>query len=235
MNSKGISGYIIIVLLCLAGAGCGKKVEKARPVEKKVEEASQGLQQAPRVSPPAQVSGPAPGRKVTLYSFEGSAQYWDIPEWAREKQDYTAKSLEVSKDCASDGSSSLKLTADFPGRVWTAALIELEEYLDWTPYKSVSCDIFIPKDTPEGLKAKIILTVGEDWKFTEMTSAIFLVPGSWTTVGASLEPDTSDWRMTTVDDNFRKDVRKIAIRIESNKGPTYAGPIYVDNFRAEER
>ena len=231
MNFRGASILVITVLLCFSGIGCGKKAED-RPAAAKPDLS------APKTQAPVSRQAPAqqvPGRKVILYSFEENAQYWDIPEWAKEKRDYVAKAMEVSREYASDGMSSLKVTTDFPGRVWTAALVELEEYLDWTPYKGVSCDIYLPKGAPEGLKVKIILTVGENWKFTEMTSAIFLIPGSWTTIGASLEPETSDWRMTTVDNEFRKDVRKIAVRIESNKGPTYAGPIYIDNFRAEEK
>lgn len=166
-----------------------------------------------------------------LFSFEKDTQGWEIPEWAIEQEDHVAKTVESSKDVGKEGAGSLKVMAAFPGKLWTAALVEDFEYFDWTPYKEIAADIYIPKEAPIGLKAKIILTVGENWKFTEMARSVALVPGEWVTVSANLLPGSEDWKRTTVDDNFRKDVRKIAIRVESNKKPEYSGPIYIDNVR----
>lgn len=166
-----------------------------------------------------------------LFSFEKNAQGWEVPEWALEQQDHVARTVDVSKDAAKGGESALKVVTEFPGKIWSAALVEDAEYFDWTPYKEVACDIFLPKDSPKGLKAKIILTVGENWKFTEMARSIQLVPGEWVTISANLMPGSEDWKKTVVDDAFRQDVRKIAIRIESNKQPVYSGPIYIDNVR----
>ncbi len=165
-----------------------------------------------------------------LFGFEKDAQGWEIPEWALEQEDHVAKSVEQSKDFASEGQGSLKVMAAFPGKVWTSSLVEDFEYFDWTPYKAISVDIYIPKEAPVGLKAKIVLTVGESWKFTEMARSVALVPGQWVTVTANLLPGSEDWKRTVVDDNFRKDVRKVAVRVESNKKPEYSGPIYIDNF-----
>ena len=173
----------------------------------------------------------ARAEEKVLFSFEKDAQGWEIPEWALEQEDHVAKSVEVSGDVAKDGEKSLKVVAAFPGKAWTAALIENFEYFDWTPYKEVSCDIYVPKDTPVGLKAKIILTVGENWKWTEMARSVALVPGEWVTVTANLLPGSEDWKKTVVDEEFRKDVRKFAIRVESNKKPEYTGPFYIDNIR----
>ncbi len=170
-----------------------------------------------------------------LFSFEKDAQGWEIPEWALEQEDYVAKTVEVSKDFAKDGAQSLKVMSAFPGKVWSAALVEDFEYFDWTPYKSISADIYIPKEAPLGLKAKIILTVGENWKFTEMARSAALVPGEWVTITANLLTGSEDWKKTVVDDNFRKDVRKVSIRVESNKKPEYSGPIYIDNVRLEKQ
>ena len=166
-----------------------------------------------------------------LFSFEKDTQGWEIPEWALEQQDHVAKSIEVAKGISKEGANSLKVMADFPGKAWTAALIETSEYFDWKPYKEVACDIYIPKEAPVGLKAKIILTVGENWKFTEMSRSVPLKPGDWTTVTANLATGSEDWKKTVVDDAFRSDVRKFAIRVESNKQPVYNGPIYIDNIR----
>lgn len=166
-----------------------------------------------------------------LFSFEKDTQGWEIPEWALEQEDHVGKILEVSKDAAKDGKASLKLAASFPGKLWTAALAEDFEYFDWTPYRAISADVYLPKEAPIGLKAKIVLTVGENWKWTEMARTIPLVPGEWVTISANLLPGSEDWKRTVVDDNFRKDVRKVAVRVESNKKPEYTGPIYIDNIR----
>lgn len=171
----------------------------------------------------------ARAEEKVLFGFEKDTQGFEIPEWAMEQEDHVAKSIEVSKDAAKEGKQSLKVNAVFPGKIWSAALVEDFEYFDWTPYKAISADIYIPKDAPVGLKGKIILTVGESWKFTEMSRSVPLVPGEWVTVTANLLPGSEDWKRTIVDDNFRKDVRKVAIRVESNKKPEYTGPIYIDN------
>jgi len=173
----------------------------------------------------------ARAEEKVLFSFEKDTQNWEVPEWVLEQQDYVAKSVSVSKDVAKDGASSLMLTADFPGKVWTAALVETSEYFDWTPYNEIACDLYLPKDAPTGLKAKIILTVGDDWKFTEMSRSIALVPGEWVTISANIRPGSEDWKKTVVDESFRQDVRKLAIRIECNRQPVYNGPIYIDNIR----
>jgi hypothetical protein len=164
-----------------------------------------------------------------LFSYEKDTQGWEIPEWALEQEDHVAKSVEVSKDFAKNGASSLKVMANFPGKVWTSALVEDFEYFDWTPYKAISVDVYIPAEAPVGLRSKIILTVGENWKWTEMSRGVPLIPGQWVTVTANLSPGSEDWKKTVVDDNFRKDVRKLAVRVESNKQPVYNGPIYIDN------
>jgi hypothetical protein len=179
------------------------------------------------------LSGLARAEEKVLFSFEKDkdTQGWEIPEWAMEQEDHVAKTVEESKDVAKDGKGSLKVMAVFPGKSWTAAIVEDFEYFDWTPYKAISADIYIPKEAPIGLKAKLILTVGENWKFTEMARSIPLVPGEWTAVTANLAPGSEDWKKTVVDDNFRKDVRKVAIRVESNKKPEYTGPLYIDNVR----
>jgi hypothetical protein len=177
------------------------------------------------------VSTQAKAEEKVLFGFEKDAQGWEIPEWAMEQQDQVAKSVEVSKDFANEGLQSLKVNVAFPGKTWTSAIVEDFEYFDWTPYKTVAVDIYLPKEAQPGLKAKIILTVGENWAFTEMARAVPLEPGQWVTVSANLMPGSDDWKKTVVDDNFRKDVRKIVIRVECNKKPEYTGPIYIDNFR----
>jgi hypothetical protein len=65
-----------------------------------------------------------------------------------------------------------------------------------------------------------------------MANSISLVPGKWTTVTAAIVPGSIDWRAAKILDKFRVDVRKLGIRIESNKA-AYSGPVYIDNARLE--
>ena len=168
-----------------------------------------------------------------IFGFEENVPAWEIPDWCYEKDDYVAESIAISKKFAEEGKSSLEVMADFPGKVWSAVYVEVQEYFDWTPYKTISADVFLSGDVPFGLKAKLILTVGEDWKWTEMSRLTKLVPGEWITITASIVPGSTDWRRTEVTDEFRADVRKLGVRIESNMRPVYAGAIYIDNIRLE--
>ncbi len=168
-----------------------------------------------------------------LFSFEEDTEGWEIPDWCYEQDDYVGEGLDVSSTVAKDGNKSLVLTVNFPGQRWYGALAEVMEYFDWTPYSTVSCDIYLPADAPNGLRAKIVLTVGENWRWTEMSRSYRLKPGEWTHISANLKPGSTDWKRTKPDDEFRADVRKLAIRIESNK-PAYSGPIYIDNIVLSE-
>jgi len=164
-----------------------------------------------------------------LFDFEDDIGGWEIPDWAYEQDDYVGEELDISTDIAKDGKSSLKLAVNFPGGRWNGAVAEIMEYFDWTPYSKISCSIYVPEDAPVGLRGKMILTVGDDWKWTEQSRSVRLKPGEWTTLSANLKPGSTDWRRTKPTDEFRADVRKIAIRVESNK-PAYNGPVYIDSI-----
>ena len=128
----------------------------------------------------------------------------------------------------------MKIDADFTGGRWTGAIVEIMQYFDWTDYGTLACDIYIPEDAPVGLKAKFILTVGDNWKWIEMSRSYILQPGQWITVSADIKAGSIDWRRVQVDDTFRSDIRKIDIRVESNNKPAYTGPLYIDNIRVME-
>lgn len=167
----------------------------------------------------------------TLYDFEGDDNGWEIPTWAFDKTDHVARTMEPVEGAASNGSGSLGVYVEFPGDKWSAAIVEIQQFLDLTDHDMISADIYLPPEAPVGLRAKIILTIGEDWRWTEMTRTARLKPGEWTTITADIsEGDTTTWRRTTVDKEFKTDIRKIAVRVESNK-PAYSGPIYMDNIR----
>ncbi len=168
-------------------------------------------------------------KEKVIYGFEKDLEGWEIPEWALEKKDHVGMAVERSEEFAKEGKASLKVDAEFPGKVWAGAVVEVVEAFDWNPYSTITCDVYLPEDAPIGLRGKIILTVGEEWKFTEMSRSIRLEPGKWTTLKASLLPGSRSWKRTVVDEDFRRDVRKVHVRIESNR-MAYTGPIYIDNF-----
>jgi hypothetical protein len=166
-----------------------------------------------------------------LFNFENGLQGWEIPDWAYEKPDHVQREINVSGDFASEGDQSLEIMCEFSGGRWTGAIVEIMQYFDWTDFSKIACDIYLPKGAPIGLKGKMILTVGDSWKWVEMSRSFPLKPGQWVTMTADLSPGSIDWRRVQVDDAFRQDVRKLDIRVESNNKPAYTGPIYIDNIR----
>ncbi len=171
-----------------------------------------------------------PKDAFVIYNFEKDEDSWEIPAWAFEKPDHVARTLKQSKVVASRGRGSLEMGVEFPGNQWSGALTEIQQYLDLGKYDVISADIYLPPGAPAGLRAKLILTVGDSWKFIEMARTERLYPGKWTTLTARISDDSIDWRRTKVDNEFRADVRKVAIRVESNKA-AYTGLIYIDNIR----
>lgn len=170
--------------------------------------------------------------EFVLYSFETDPQGWEIPSWAMEKKDHIARQIGISEFQASEGRYALEVDVDFSGSPqWEGAYVErLIDVTDWSPFNHIAADIFLPKDAPRGLKAKIILTVGDEWKWTEMNKGTSLAPGEWSVVKADLTSASLNWRRF-ITDAFRADVRKLGIRVESNGKILYKGPIYIDNVR----
>jgi hypothetical protein len=169
-----------------------------------------------------------------LFNFENGMQGWEIPDWAYEKPDHVQREINVSDKFASEGDQSLEVMCEFPGGRWTGSIVEIMQYFDWTDYSKIACDVYLPAGAPVGLKGKMILTVGDSWKWVEMSRSFPLKPGQWVTMTADLKPGSIDWRRVQVDDAFRQDVRKVDIRVESNNRPAYTGPIYIDNIRVIE-
>jgi hypothetical protein len=181
------------------------------------------------------------------FDFEGSTEKWEIPDWAFYQADHKAKTVEVSDKEASSGENSIAVMCDFPGNKWAAALVEFknENYMDFTGYKSISVDIYLPKKAPKDLiQARIILTVGDGWHFTEMRYGVPLERGKWTTIKANLdtpEDESSEWKGRGEKKLIyhQHKVQKIAVRLEYDAapphriGPRYQGPIYIDNLVVE--
>jgi hypothetical protein len=181
-------------------------------------------------------AAPMPGaaEEIVIYGFEESLEGWAIPDWAKSSADYVGQECLVSQEAAKEGQSALEVRTDFPGGRWTGAYLEREvEVTDWTPFGSLAVDVYVPPTAPQGLQAKLILTVGDQWTWTEMNRTVPLVPGAWTTISASLKPGSMDWKFFP-DDTFRGSVRKVGVRVESDKEPVYRGSVFVDNIRLSE-
>ena len=174
-------------------------------------------------------------KELVLYSFEKDPEGWEIPSWTFGKKDHVTKEISISEFQASDGKYALEVGVDFSGAPqWEGAYVErVIDVTDWSPFEFLSLDIFLPSGAPRGLRARIILTVGEEWKWSEMNKAISLSPGEWTVIKAALTPESLNWRRF-IDDSFRSDVRKLGIRIESNGKIAYKGPIYIDNVKLSD-
>lgn len=171
-------------------------------------------------------------KEITLYSFEKDPQGWEIPDWAMGKKDNASDGIGISEFQASSGKYALELSVNFRlSEAWQGAYVErVTDVTDWGLFKYISIDVFLPKDAPRGLRARIVLTVGEDWKWTEMNKSIPLAPGEWTVLKADLTGDSLSWRRF-ITDSFRADVKKIGVRVESNGAVVYKGPVYIDNVR----
>lgn len=182
-------------------------------------------------APPVAQLAPA---EIVIFSFEGSLDGWVIPDWAKGSSDHVGEEILVSQDYAKDGQSALELRAGFTGYRWTGAYVEREvDATDWSPFGRFSVDIYLPEGAPEGLGGKIILTTGDDWEWVEMNRTIPLRPGAWTTVTVDLQPHSMDWKFFP-GETFRTKVRKMGVRIESNREPAYRGSVYLDNIRLTE-
>lgn len=226
LKSYTLHLVIIISSIMFLGsflAGCGVSQNTEGKKEVKTGEQSKEEMPVPSTAPITE--------ERTFYDFEQDLQGWEIPMWADGKSEYVAKKVSISQDAASHGTKSMMVVSEFQGNIWAAGLVEIEQYLDIKPWRVIRADIFLPAGSPEGLKAKLILTVGNNWKFVEMNRSIPLMPGQWVTITANIEPGSYDWKRVVPNEEFSEDVRKIAIRIESNRQPQYSGPVYIDNIR----
>jgi hypothetical protein len=171
--------------------------------------------------------------ELVIFGFEGTLEGWGIPDWAA-SPDYVATTCRVSQAHVRQDQWALELAADFPGGRWTAAYVEHEvQVRDWSLFGRLSVDVYLPGNAPQGLRGKLILTVGEQWQWTEQNRTVSLTPGEWTTVTVNLLPGSMDWRFFP-GEAFRTDIRKLGVRIESDKGPAYRGAVFIDNIRLTE-
>jgi len=174
-------------------------------------------------------------QEYILFDFEKDAEGWGIPAWALNMRDHVAESIEQTSKFSSSGNGSLKIRADFPKKQWSAAVVEIQNFLNLKNFDMISADIYFPSNRSKVLRGKFILTVGDDWGFSEMSRTFRIEPGKWTTISANISEKSIDWKNKKIpDDSFKSDIRKVAIRIESTKD-RYSGPIYIDNIRVSRK
>lgn len=179
------------------------------------------------------------------FDFEKNSQGWEIPDWALEQPDCAGMYLEVAPDKASEQSSALKITCDFPGNAWTAAVIEYKHEIDLEGYKSISADVFLPEDAAGGpYTSRIILIAGDSWWWIEMKRPVYLAKGKWTKIEAKLDVNFANENFFWLRQEGKesgiianiKNVKKIIIRVESEaqgglfNRSSYQGPVYIDNI-----
>jgi len=191
------------------------------------------------------ISTPSFAQAPIHFDFEETVDEWTVPDWCLEQTDCVVKGLSIVQDQASSGKSSIKVTCDFPGKTWAAAIVEYEKDIDLRGYKSISADIYVPKTSPAvSFDGRIIVTAGPSL-WIEMRDPVVLRAGQWTTIKAPLDMSTSgelrDWKCATHKDcilSHLDEVKKIAIRIEQNASddnpsPPYKGSVYIDNVTIE--
>jgi hypothetical protein len=179
-----------------------------------------------------------------VFDFEdGELQGWDIPDWAMEQNDQVSRSLKVTDAKAYEGNYSLELECDFPGDLWTAAVVEFNREIDLTPYSKIMARIYIPKKArAEGFFQARIIFVAGPWWWIEQRHVKLLDLGKWNEIEANLDVTEANqrsyWKRKSKDGTFlknRDNIKKIIIRIEydaseKHAGPAYEGPVYIDDI-----
>ena len=106
------------------------------------------------------------------------------------------KSVSVSSDQATDGTSSLALSASYSGSTWQAASAEivLPQPVDWSAHTTVTLDIYAPAGSTD-FGAQIFTRTGDAQTETD-SEHVALIAGQWNkvTVQLSLLGDLHDVR-----------------------------------------
>ena len=181
-----------------------------------------------------------------IFDFENQdLDGWEIPDWATEQPDQVSYALNISDEQTYGNSLySMELMCDFPGDSWAAAVVEYDRDIDFSGYKDITCEIFLPKKSKADgfIQARIILVAGP-WWWIEQRGATLLKPGKWTKLEAKLDVTEANqrsyWKRKSKDGmllNYRDQVKKVIVRIEYNAsekyaGPKYDGPIYIDDLQ----
>ncbi|RKY42506.1 MAG: hypothetical protein DRP85_02510 [Candidatus Makaraimicrobium thalassicum] len=173
-------------------------------------------------------------QQKVIYNCEEYIQSWKIPEWSVGQDDHISPALAIDENFTKEGNASLRLMVAFPGKSWSAGIVETEGFFDLTLHRALLCDLYLPKYAPAGIEARVIIVTGEEYLWLEMDHPVAVTPGRRTTVRANLRRGNHAWKSSEgirrMTDEIKASVCKIAIRIESNI-VEYTGPVYIDNIR----
>ncbi|HNX91853.1 MAG TPA: hypothetical protein PKY78_07370 [Candidatus Omnitrophota bacterium] len=184
------------------------------------------------------VSCDAAAQDKMVYNCSRYIHNWGIPEWSGEKADHINPVLSIDENFGDkQDSMSLKLNLSFSGEAWSAGIIEANGVFDLTLYRALTFSVYLPSDAPKGIEARAIIVSGDDFKWIEMGRSFVVEPGRKTVIKANLKNGCRDWRIKgeqiVLTEALKQDIRKVAIRIESNV-VKYDGPIYLDDIQIEK-
>ena len=176
----------------------------------------------------------ANAQEKVMFNTHQQLSNWDIPKWSSNKNDHVPPIIAVDENSSNFGETSVKLDVKFSGDKWQAGIIETEGRFDLTLYKTISFDVYLPKNAPQGILARAIIVTGENFSWLEMDKAVNVSPGRRTTIKARIKRGNNKWvskkGTVKISDEIKADIRKIAIRIESNSAK-YEGPVYIDRIK----
>ena len=165
-------------------------------------------------APPAAAAAATVSSENQLNSFEADAEGWVLADYWP-----SGKSVDVTSDMASDGSSSLAITASFSGTEWNEAGVYFDpaDVVDWSAASQLALDVYIPEGADNFL-AQIFVKTGDDWTWAN-TADTPLVAGQWTTVTGDL---------STLGDMTK--LHEYGIKVGTST-TAFDGQILVDNVR----
>ncbi|MDP8259011.1 MAG: hypothetical protein P9L90_06295, partial [Candidatus Aadella gelida] len=171
----------------------------------------------------------------TFYNLPDCLNNWKIPEWSESKSNYSSPILAVDENFSYKGISNFKLNLSFSGDEWNAGIVEANGIFDLTLHKTMEFEVYLPENAPKkGLMVRVAIVSGDDYKWFEMGVPVEIKAGKRTTVRANFKNGNYEWKsaksMRRMSDRIKSDIKKIAIRVESNYA-RYKGPVYVDNIR----
>jgi hypothetical protein len=182
--------------------------------------------------------GDQPSDPITLYGFESGIDGWSMPPWPDANHDEHGAQYAPTAVAAPGlaGMHALQVQVSIHSGKFSQAVVGVRPTSDWTPFRKVLVDVFLPASAPEGLAAHFYM-MGDSWQWRESAVHVLLRPGQWTTVEVALDGRgvEGDWGKPLAD------IRKRLVNVLDfglslhNEGPhwsAYTGPVYVANFRA---
>jgi hypothetical protein len=170
----------------------------------------------------------ADDRLVDGFEDDAAATRWSLAAWADAGLDESGAVMAVAPTAsgATEGEAALAVPLRFAGQGYAQAFVSRETSEDLGAAAAVAIDVTVPPDAP-ALGAKIILTLGPGYAWTEPNTAQPLAPGATTTVRLDLAGAVDP----PVDPALFADVRGIGLKVDAS-GATWRGAISIDNLRA---